>query len=96
VLGDDGQQVKSRGLAEVEHLRAATLDDLDQSDLFQALDSLADNVAVDLKDLAEIALGGDGGSGWVTTADDLSRELLEDLVRERTLVHRLESHETTA
>ena len=92
VLGDDRQQIQSGGLAEVEHLRAAALDDLDQPDLFQALDRLADDMTVDRQDLAEVALGGDRRAGRVATADDLGGELLEDLVRKRLLLHRSKGH----
>ena len=46
VLGDDRQQVQPCGPAEVEHLRPASLVDLHEPDLLEALDGLAHHVAV--------------------------------------------------
>ena len=73
-----GEQVEPALRAPVEHAGRAAVADLDEPGLLQALQRLADRVAVDGERLREQALGGERLAGGVAAAQDRGAELLED------------------
>src|ERR1019366_2419356 len=92
VLGHQRQQIEARVAPEVEDSRRAAVRDANQLELLEALERLADDLAVDAEHLGQRSLRREAPARRVTLGHDLRRELIEDLVGEGSVVDGPEGH----
>ncbi len=86
------EQVEPAVGAPVAHARRAAVADLDEARLLEALERLADGVAVHGERLGEQALGGQRVAGGVAPTEDRGAELVEDGLGDRSAGDRVVLH----